>query len=157
MSQRTRKQNSKGQNQNGKQQGSGQGQRRKKKRNRKRQDPALFWGDHEKLPMIERFETETPETLAVVHSLGRAPVPGVLAEPYFAAVYDRAAFLAQALSDAGGLDDMTPIERDDDVDANVIEADTAADDVDANALDEPAEVDAEELDETDEPLANEEE
>ena len=117
------------QGQKGGQKGQQQGQRRKKKRNRKKQDPAVFWGDHEKLPVVERFETETPEPLAVVHSLGRAPVPGVLAEPYFAAVYDRAAFLAQALSDAAGLDDMTPIERDEDVDANV------ADGVDADGVD----------------------
>jgi len=90
---------------------SNQGNPRKKKRNRsKKHDPVLFWGDMDKLPTPERFVTESIEPLAVVHSLGRAPLPGALAEPYFAAVYDRAAGLAQVLSDAAGLDDLTPLD-----------------------------------------------
>ena len=80
-------------------------------RNRKSKvDPAKFWGDPTALPTPEQFETDSPEPLAIVHSLGRAPLPGVVAEPYFAAVYDRAAGLATVLADAAGLDDLTPIE-----------------------------------------------
>jgi len=90
---------------------SGQGGQRKKKRNRsKKYDPVAFWGDMDKLPTPEHFVSESIEPLAVVHSLGRAPLPGALAEPYFAAVYDRAAGLAQVLSDAAGLDDLTPLD-----------------------------------------------
>jgi len=90
---------------------SGQGGQRKKKRNRsKKHDPVAFWGDMAKLPTPESFVSESIEPLAVVHSLGRAPLPGALAEPYFAAVYDRAAGLALVLGDAAGLDDLTPLD-----------------------------------------------
>ena len=91
----------------------GAGSKSRKGRSRKKQprhDPRKFWGDMEQLPTPEGFDTDSQEPLAVVHSLGRAPLQGVTAEPYFAAVYDRAAGLASVLSDAAGLDDLAPVE-----------------------------------------------
>ena len=102
-------------NQSGTGNRQGGSRNRNRKRNRKsRIDPQKFWGDPTALPTPERYDTDSPEPLAIVHSLGRAPLPGVVAEPYFAAVYDRAAGLATVLSDAAGLDDLTPIESETD-------------------------------------------
>ncbi len=122
-----------------------QGSGRKKKRSRsKRQDPAIYWGDPEKLPDPEFFETETPDTLAIVRSLGRAPIPGTASEHYFTLMYDRAAQMAQLLGHAGGLDDMTPvfpeIDEEDEVDGNELEAEAAAESDEAD--DELRELDA---------------
>lgn len=103
------------------------GKKRSRQKNKpKKFDPVAFWGDREALPKPDHFETDSPEPLSVVHSLGRAPVPGVLAEPYFAAVYDRAAGLATVLSDAAGLDDLTPLDPPDDVNSGAV-ADTDPD------------------------------
>ena len=85
--------------------GGSRNRNRKRSRNSK-VDPAKFWGDPAALPTPEHFDTDSLEPLAIVHSLGRAPLPGVVAEPYFAAVYDRAAGLASVLGDAAGLDDL---------------------------------------------------
>lgn len=120
--------NQQNQNNNRNTQGGGQGSGRKKKRSRsKRQDPAVYWGDPEKLPDPEYFETETPDTLAIVRSLGRAPIPGTASEHYFTLMYDRAAQMAQLLGHAGGLDDMTPVfpepDEDDEIDGNELESD----------------------------------
>lgn len=94
--------------------GSGSKNRNRNRNKKPKIDPAKFWGDSSALPDPDNFDTDSPEPLAVVHSLGRAPLPGVVAEPYFAAVYDRAAGLAYVLSDAAGLDDLTPVESDPD-------------------------------------------
>lgn len=119
-------------------QGGGSNPRKKKSRKKSQKlDPKAFWGDMDKLPTPDRYETEVPETLSVVHSLGRAPVPGALAEPYFAAVYDRAAGLARVVADAAGLDDLTPIDPLDAV-ADGEDADADADD----GVDEDADADA---------------
>lgn len=89
---------------------SGGSRNRNRSRKKKKVDPAKLWGDSSKLPTPDGFAIDSTEPLAVVHSLGRAPLPGVVAEPYFAAVYDRAAGLAVVLSDAAGLDDLSPPE-----------------------------------------------
>jgi len=124
-------QNNQNNNRGNNNQGGGQGSGRKKKRSRsKRQDPTVYWGDPEKLPDPEYFETETPDTLAIVRSLGRAPIPGTASEHYFTLMYDRAAQMAQLLGHAGGLDDMTPVfpepDEDDEIDGNEIETEAAA-------------------------------
>ena len=112
----------------------GQGSGRKKKRSRsKRQDPVVYWGDPEKLPDPEYFETETSDTLAIVRSLGRAPIPGTASEHYFTLMYDRAAQMAQLLGHAGGLHDMTPVYPeidDDEIDGNEIDASAESDEPD---------------------------
>ena len=124
-------QNNQNNNRGNNNQGGGQSSGRKKKRSRsKRQDPTVYWGDPEKLPDPESFETETPDTLAIVRSLGRAPIPGTASEHYFTLMYDRAAQMAQLLGHAGGLDDMTPvfpeIDDEDEVDGNELEVESAA-------------------------------
>lgn len=98
---------------NGQKSGSGQTRRnegsrsRKKSRNKaKKQDPVLFWGDPSKLPPGDPTIASTHDTLAVVRSLGAAPIPGTPAEPYFALVYERAAGLATVLGHAA-MDDST--------------------------------------------------
>lgn len=104
------------QSRNGSRQGGASKNRNRNRKKRQAPDPVKFWGDPAALPRPENFDTDSPEPLAVVHSLGRAPLPGVAAEPYFAAVYDRAATLAQVLADAAGLDDLlTPESADDDL------------------------------------------
>ncbi len=103
--------------QNNKQTNRGGGSRNRNRSRKKKKpvDPSKLWGDASKLPNPDGFDTDSTEPLAVVHSLGRAPLPGVVAEPYFAAVYDRAAGLATVLADAAGLDDLTPDSDDDEV------------------------------------------
>ena len=93
---------------NGQKNSSGQpkrndGSRGRKKNSRgkaKKQDPVLFWGDPTKLPAGDPTITSSPDTLAIVRSLGPAPIPGTPAEPYFALVYERAAGLATVLGHA---------------------------------------------------------
>jgi hypothetical protein len=143
--------NNQGKNQNN---GQGGGQQRKKKRSRsKKQDPTVYWGDPAKLPNPESFQTETPDTLAIVRSLGRAPIPGTASEHYFTLMYDRAANMATLLGHAGGLDDMTPLDApviEDDEDVNAVDADDAgsgasgrgADEGDSEVDDELREADA---------------
>jgi len=100
------------QSRNSNRQQSGNKNRNRNRKKKPKLDPVRFWGEPSTLPQPDSFVADSPEPLAVVHSLGRAPLPGVVAEPYFAAVYDRAAGLAQVLSDAAGLDDLTPVETD---------------------------------------------
>ncbi len=93
--------------------------KRKKSNNRKKSfDPQAFWGDPSSLPTPDGFETETPDPVAVVSSLGQPPLPGHGAASlhYFRLVYDRATNLGAALAMAGGIDDLTPelIEAEDD-------------------------------------------
>ena len=88
--------------------------RRSKKRrsNRNRNSPKNFWGDVEKLPVAEDKIRITPEPDALARSLGRPPIPGseVIAEHYFAAVYDRAVALAGVLAAAGGMIEADDLE-----------------------------------------------
>ena len=102
--------------------GGGSRNRNRGRSKKKKVDPAKLWGDASKLPNPDGFDTDSTEPLAVVHSLGRAPLPGVVAEPYFAAVYDRAAGLASVLADAAGLDDLVPEPSDDSEDEAAAES-----------------------------------
>ena len=63
----------------------------------KKVDPVALWGDTASLPALSDEELGTPDPLAVVRSLGKAPIPGSPAERYFALVYMRASGLATAL------------------------------------------------------------
>ena len=64
----------------------------------KKVDPVALWGDTASLPSLADGEdVTTPDPLAIVRSLGKAPIPGSPAERYFALVYMRASGLATAL------------------------------------------------------------
>ena len=96
-------------------QGRKSGQKRRKTTGKKQQkkpehDPVAFWGQSAALPTPESFTTDVPDPLAMLHSLGPAPLNGVLAAPYSAAVYERAAGLASILSEAAGLDAVESVE-----------------------------------------------
>ena len=96
-------------------QGRNRNQKRRKATGKKRpkkpeHDPVAFWGESAALPTPESFTTEVSDPLAMLHSLGPAPLNGVLAAPYFAAVYERAAGLASILSEAAGLDAVEPVD-----------------------------------------------
>ncbi len=98
-----------------KDQGRNRSQKRRKTAGKKQpkkpeRDPVAFWGDSAALPTPESFTTEVADPLAMLHSLGPAPLSGVLAAPYFAAVYERAAGLASILSEAAGLDAVESVE-----------------------------------------------
>jgi len=99
---------------------------------KKRRDPMAFWGEMDQLPQPESFDTTPADTMALVTSLGDAPIPGQgsSSQHYFKLVYDRASGLAIALGHAGGLDDLTLAE-----DAAEVEGDADADDVDGNTVD----------------------
>jgi hypothetical protein len=92
--------------------GSGGGGRNRRKGNKaqQRQLGAGFWGDPAVLPEPGADLRITDDPHAVARSLGPPPLPGheVIAEAYFAAVYDRAVTLAGALATAAGL--LTPDE-----------------------------------------------
>lgn len=93
-------------------QGHNRSQKRRKTTGKKQpkkpeHDPVSFWGDSTALPTPESFTTEVSDPMAMLHSLGPAPLNGVVAAPYFAAVYERAAGLASILSEAAGLDAVT--------------------------------------------------
>lgn len=98
--------------------GRSRGDKRKKKpaskpaSGKKKLDPAKFWGDHDKMPTIEGFETSTPDPVAVVNSLGQPPLPGhgAASPHYFKLVYTRATQLAGALAMAGEIDVLSPLE-----------------------------------------------
>ncbi|HVM00438.1 MAG TPA: hypothetical protein VM324_14185 [Egibacteraceae bacterium] len=66
---------------------------------------AGFWGAPSQLPPARHDVRITDVPAATVRSLGPPPLPGheVVAEHYFAAVYDRAVALAGALAAVGGL------------------------------------------------------
>lgn len=89
--------------------------KRKKSSGKKKFDPVAFWGAAESLPAPEGFETSTPDSVAVVNSLGQPPLPGhgAASPHYFKLVYDRSTQLAAALAMAGGIEDLTPEESDD--------------------------------------------
>jgi hypothetical protein len=89
-------------------QGHNRSQKRRKTTGKKQpkkpeHDPVSFWGESTALPTPESFTTEVSDPMAMLHSLGPAPLNGVVAAPYFAAVYERAAGLASILSEAAGL------------------------------------------------------
>lgn len=67
--------------------------------------PAGFWGSATALPPARNDVRITPDPAATVRSLGPPPLPGheVIAEHYFAAVYDRAVTIAGALAAVGGM------------------------------------------------------
>lgn len=91
------------------------GSKRKKQTGKKKQlDPVKFWGDPEKLPQPEGFETSTPDPVAVVNSLGQPPLPGhgAASPHYFKLVYARATQLAGALAMAGEIDELVLPEPD---------------------------------------------
>ena len=77
---------------------------------KKKFDPVAFWGNPESIPTLEGFETSTPDSVAVVNSLGQPPLPGhgAASPHYFKLVYDRSTQLAAALAMAGGIEDLTP-------------------------------------------------
>jgi len=100
------KNKSKGRNNGNRSNGSGKSRGSSRK---KRRDPMAFWGEMDQLPQPESFDTTPSDTMAVVTSLGDAPIPGQgsSAQHYFQLIYDRASGLAIALGHAGGLDDLT--------------------------------------------------
>lgn len=81
--------------------GSSRNRKRKgggRNNNQKRFNPAEFWGHPDALPRIDELDSSpTSDTMAIVKSLGRAPVGNLPAEPYFALIYERAAGLATVL------------------------------------------------------------
>lgn len=79
----------------------------RKQPKKREHDPVSFWGESSALPTPESFTTEVSDPMAMLHSLGPAPLNGVVAAPYLAAVYERAAGLASILSAAAGLDAAT--------------------------------------------------
>ncbi len=87
--------------------GNRQPKKKKKRKKVKRVDPSVFWGDTEKLPEPGEVDTSGPDPLAMLQSLGKAPIPGTPADPYFALIYTRAAGLATAL---GHIVNDVPIE-----------------------------------------------
>lgn len=90
--------------------------RKRKKRKKsgsggkKKFDPVAFWGTPESIPTPDGFEVSTPDSVAVVNSLGQPPLPGhgAASPHYFKLVYDRSTQLAAALAMAGGIEDLTP-------------------------------------------------
>lgn len=89
------------------------GQRRRKAPGRgaksKQQVPTRdFWGSDEIGDDSIALIRPSSDPAAMVRSLGAPPLAGreVIAEHYFAAVYDKAAALAVALAAAGGLLDL---------------------------------------------------
>jgi hypothetical protein len=90
--------------------GSGGGRNRRKGNKQQRQLGAGFWGDPAALPEPRVDLRITDDPAAVARSLSQPPLPGheVIAEAYFAAVYERAVTLAGALATAAGL--LTPDE-----------------------------------------------
>ncbi len=84
---------------------------RKKRRRKNRQNQAKqvtqFWGASSDLPAPAETVRITREPAAVIRSIGRPPLTGheVIAEHYFAAVYDRAVSLSSALAAAADLVD----------------------------------------------------
>lgn len=95
---------------------SGRSRKKRKKSTsntkKKKFDPIAFWGSSDRLPTIDGFDTSTPDSVAVVNSLGPPPLPGqgAASAHYFKLVYDRATQLAAALAMAGGIEDLTPEE-----------------------------------------------
>lgn len=90
------------------QSGGGSSQRNRRKggqRSQPRQTGAGFWGDVSRLPEPKAEVRISDDPAAVVRSLGTPPLPGheIIAEAYFAAVYDRVVSLAGALATAAGL------------------------------------------------------
>lgn len=83
----------------------GSGRRRNRKRRNKSKAVEEYWGDNAKLPEPTSDIRITTEPAAMVHSLGRPPLPGQeqASEAYFTAVYGRAVGLASALAAAGDL------------------------------------------------------
>jgi hypothetical protein len=112
MSPRSRKRG----NRSGKSGGRRPDQRRGPKRGRggpSKPKPEEFWGDASALPASRRDVRITDDPSAVARSLGPPPLPGheVIAEHYFAAVYQRSVALAGALAAAGDL--ISPDELED--------------------------------------------
>lgn len=85
--------------------GGGNRNRQKDRRPDQRQVGPGFWGDVSALPAVRRDVRITDDPPAVARSLGPPPLPGheLIAEAYFAAVYDRAVTMAGAVATAGGL------------------------------------------------------
>lgn len=65
-----------------------------------------FWGDKAKIDELSRPEPPKGDARALLDSLGRPPLVGyeASAERCLALIYERAAFLAQALAVAGQTD-----------------------------------------------------
>jgi hypothetical protein len=91
--------------------GKGGRSRSRRGRGRRSSEGAGFWGSVEKLPEARDDLRITDDPSAVPRSLGPPPLPGheVIAEHYFAAVYDRAVTTAGALGAAGGLIDANTL------------------------------------------------
>ncbi len=84
----------------------------KRSRGRRRKSPKAstkqlkaFWGDESRLPTLPTTARISPDSTAVVRSLGRIPLAGheTIAEHYLQAVLDRTVMLGSALAAAGGL------------------------------------------------------
>lgn len=86
--------------------------KRKKAPGKKKFDAVAFWGTAESVPTPDGFDSTTPDSVAVVNSLGQPPLPGhgAASPHYFKLVYDRSTQLASALAMAGGIDDLSPEE-----------------------------------------------
>ena len=76
-------------------------------------DPLEFWGDPEALSQLDETvhekltEQSAGDPRALLNSLGRPPLPGqeVVAERWLTLVFERSAFLAEALAVAAELND----------------------------------------------------
>lgn len=121
---------------------SNRSRKKRKKSGKKKFDPVAFWGTPESVPTPEGFETSTPDSVAVVNSLGQPPLPGhgAASPHYFKLVYDRSTQLAAALAMAGGIEDLTPEEVEEAEPGN--EADEAP--AEASTDDDPMEASADE-------------
>lgn len=124
--------------------------RKKKKRSggKKKFDPVAFWGGPDTVPTPQGFDTSTPDSVAVVNSLGQPPLPGhgAASPHYFKLVYDRSTQLAAALAMAGGIEDLTPEEVDEPEETKAADPGNEADDLSersADEIDDVAELDNE--------------
>jgi len=100
--------------------------RKRKNRKKPKLDPLKYWGDPGSLPTRNDYALESPDSTAVIRSLGKAPIPGKNSAPelYFEVLYTRAAGLAQALAFAGGLNqDAAPDDSGDTTSDDAGEAD----------------------------------
>ena len=103
--------------------------RKRKNRKKPKLDPLKYWGDPGSLPTRNDYALESPDSTAVIRSLGKAPIPGKNSAPelYFEVLYTRAAGLAQALAFAGGLNQ----------DADTADTDAGADTISSDDADQP--------------------
>lgn len=104
MARRRRRGRSSGQNPGSGGGGNQKAQQRRKRAPKKRSGVG-FWGHESQLPDAPEDLRITDDPAAVARSLGPPPLPGheMIAEHFFAAVYDRAVTVAGAVAAASGL------------------------------------------------------